>query len=436
MSMSQTLPDQEAGVTDVSGARFGPATRDHYDGQAWAMTWTGARAQEILQNPSPELRKRPANSPAFMKPSPAGHYLPALITILHSIPMAREALLLRDYTLPEYGHGSEWWDGLAIQTSKVVDTSQPDEDIEWEEVLYEPQRLMAFLDETERSYGSVDVLAHLDGIGNSRDIECSFLETWQSTAKRAVPEYDLRRVFQNCAFVDDGYKPFNVLELQNYNDGTIKGYTLYDAFDDALWKGYSASDPEELFIDSVADVLIIRVNGHTAGESGHGIKIPSVWYPDRYLKESAAAARQMRTDKEIIKEHIQKIGESQAKMTKFQDFSKSIDAAKLLDVTTSYLQGSFSEAELSNHAEETNDTSLENHGANKATYSHVALELQKVAQRVAQKFTGTKSSILFYLFMLKLDASFGAIERTSSREDAGAFEIIYKAFGRSKRATA
>ena len=394
MSMSQTLPDQEAGVTDASSAHFGPATQSHYDTQAWAMTWTGARAQEIIQNPPPELRKRAANTPAFMKPSPAGHHLPGLITVLHAIPMAREALLMRDFTLADYGHESEWWDGLAIQVPKIVDLDESDEDTNWREMIFEPQRLMAFLDETERSYGSVDVLAHLEGMGNSRDIEASFLETWQEMVKRAIPDYELRDVFQNYAFVDESYKPFILLELQNYNDGTNKGYTIYDAFDDALWRGYTSNDPEELYMDSVADVLIIRVSGNAGTGSGHGIKIPSVWYPDRYLKESIVISRQMRLDKETITEKIQKTGGLQASITNLQESSKPINATKLLDVTRSYLLSSPREPELSNQIEEGEDTSMMDSVVNKATYSQVAQELQIVAERVAQKFNGM-SFILF-----------------------------------------
>jgi hypothetical protein len=37
-----------------------------------------------------------------------------LLTILHSIPLAREALLLRNKPLFDYGHDPQWWNGQPI----------------------------------------------------------------------------------------------------------------------------------------------------------------------------------------------------------------------------------------------------------------------------------------------------------------------------------
>ena len=63
--------------------------------QKWTMTLHGTFAQEIIAKPDPPDRQRAPGSPAFFKPCRGGDRLPALIKILHSIPMGREALLCR-----------------------------------------------------------------------------------------------------------------------------------------------------------------------------------------------------------------------------------------------------------------------------------------------------------------------------------------------------
>lgn len=365
-NMQKAIADsmhQEVGVIETGDTRFGPATGNYYNNKDWAMTYAPARAQEILQNPEPEYRKRLANQPAFMKPSPAGHYLPALITILHAVPMAREAMLLRDHTLPDYGSGNEWWDGISIQAPRIVELDHTaQEDLDWEELIFETQRLMAFLDRTERAYGSTDVLAHMEGLDRHIDVEKSFLEVWQRTILRACPESELASIFDSSAVVGNETKDFLLLELRNANDNPDRPYSLYDAFDDALWSGYSAEDPDEVYLDKISDVFIIRVEGHHLSNSGLGIKIPSVWYPDRYLKESIGVTRGMRLGKEQKKREIEQIEATQAKLTTLQGRVDDIDARKLLSISKSYLLA---------------------HGNREA-----AQELQAVADRVTLKFNG------------------------------------------------
>ena len=365
-NMQKAIADsmhQEVGVIEASNTQFGPALGTYYDSKNWTMTYAPARAQEILQNPELEYRRRQLSQPAFLKPSPAGHYLPALVTILHAVPIAREALLLRDHTLPDYGSGNEWWDGISIQAPRIVDLDRTaEEDVEWEDVIFESQRLMAFLDGTERAYGSADVLAHMEGLEHHNEIERSYLELWQKMVLRASPESELASIFESRAIVGDTTKDFSLLELRNQNDNPERSYSLYDAFDDALWNGFSAEDPDEVYLDKISDVFIIRADGHHLSNSGLGIKIPSVWYPDRYLKESMGVAREMRLGKERIKKEIDQIEAMQAKLTTLQGRVENIDARKLLNISKSYLLA---------------------HGNSEA-----AEELQAVADRVTLKFNG------------------------------------------------
>lgn len=152
------------------------------------MVLGNTSVQEIMNDPDPGERKRDLDVPAFLKPSAEIHRLSALITIYHEIPLIREAFLPRTSldAVPDYGSDKEWWSGRAIDVPGVFgpDVSLPDE------VTLELHRLMAFLDKTERSYGSVEPLANLNGVRlqeNQRTKEAAFLTAWKSSVQQSDP---------------------------------------------------------------------------------------------------------------------------------------------------------------------------------------------------------------------------------------------------------
>lgn len=200
MSQALALSLEGRPNSDISFSEskaFGPATRLHYETDKWAMTLPGNQAEEIHLNPEAADRKRPDGSPAFLKPSPAGHRLPALLKILHVIPMAREALLNKSCLLPDYGCDSTWWDGTAIKRLRIVNVDREDSDISNDDVIYETQRLMAFLDDTKRAYGSIDALASNDAISrdNSDKIE-TFFKAWLTATAEAAPNTSVADIFE------------------------------------------------------------------------------------------------------------------------------------------------------------------------------------------------------------------------------------------------
>ena len=392
MSMSQTLPGQEMGVTDATGTHFGPATEAYYDNEKWAMTAARSHAQEILHNPDPPFRKREPGAPAFLKPSPAGHYIPSLVTILHSIPIAREALLARDCTLSDYGTGEEWWDGVPIETPRVVTIDDLSNDTEKWDVVFECQRLMAFLDRTERAYGSTDVLANTEGIRGNQGVEPEggFLDTWSANVGQIAPQLDLHDIFRWNASIDGDDRTFYTLELPLNDELLDCGLTLYDALDDALWAGYNATDPEEIFLQKIGEVLVIRTYRASEEGSGLGIKIPATWFADRYLKYSVAATKEMRLKKDSILRDIKNIETTQAKLNSFQhtsQTSKLVDSAKLLSIAKSHFEAS-SKNSLTNGTAKSGDLIDVGSESSAISYSKVAEELQAVAERVSQKLKG------------------------------------------------
>ncbi len=387
---------QESGVTDAANAKFGVAKREYYDTSQWAMTYPAANAQEILLNPVPADRKRGTSTPAFLKPSPAEHRLPALIKILHAIPLSREALLNREHTLPEYGHDPEWWDGVPIRISKIVSISSDGQYSDGQEVIYEAQRLMAFLEKTDRAYGSADVLANLDDIRGSRksSIIAAFLEHWRAATWRVDPNAALLDIFKNegirLSHYDEVAEVPVFYSLQINIDGDIAdiGLSLYEAFDDILWNGNGDNDFEDVFLRTVGDVFILEVSRQNEEKPGLGIDIPAIWYSDRYLPSSKEQAKAMQAGKAAARKEIDNIEQTMAKLltyTPSRPESTPINASHLLKAATAYFQKTASSRSTTEEANETSETTPKTFGPDQASCAAIAQELISVANRAEQK---------------------------------------------------
>ncbi|CAL5872038.1 uncharacterized protein PFLUO_LOCUS6295 [Penicillium psychrofluorescens] len=317
MSLNQRMDEQETGVVTSTGeSHFGKATRDHYDEGAWAMTLFNTSSQEVVISPDPEDRKKIDDEPAFIRPSQDNLYLGGFLTILHNIPLAREALLLRNKVLFDYGHDTQWWNGQTINLPKIVTIHEArDGDDGWDDIIYETQRLVAFLDSTERAFGSADALTNLKCIfSTSADSEESvtrFLEAWHGAAIRADPDNQMAATFLSHAYKHDpyDYEDPQSKELftfappvENYHRQTA-GQTLYDVFDYAMWSDTPGQDLDDVWLEHVAEVLTIKLDA-TGDATSVGIKIPAVFYPDRYLSSCRELAREYRTKRLQMEEDL------------------------------------------------------------------------------------------------------------------------------------
>lgn len=400
LSMSQALPDQENGVTDATHPYFGPANREHYDTKNWTMTLSGSHAREILLNPDPTDRKRERNTPAFMKPSPSTDYLPALITILHAIPAAREALLIRSYTIPDYGHDKEWWDGAIIKAPKIVDITHSIVDTDRDEILYESQRLMAFLDQTERAYGSIAGLANIDAIRQASHDQSSssFLEAWHAAATRAAPEWQIGEVFRSIGTKNVPDSPmetfvqtFFCLEVRVSTELADTGQTLYEAVDDVLWTDWEDTQREEVYLQTIGDVFAVQVTRSNEAASGLGIKVPANWYLDRYLEASKHVAREMLVGKAAFKEEMTRLADIKARMTEYKKgtaWGKTTEASKLMEVARAYFDQARLQEQEANGAESHDEAVSGDSPPAMAALATVMEELKIVEDRVTQKLNG------------------------------------------------
>ncbi|KAH6684481.1 hypothetical protein B0J14DRAFT_572979 [Halenospora varia] len=378
------LPPQQSGVTSTNEVHFGPATRTQYDQDNWAMVPIGASVQEIILDPEPAQRKRDLDAPAFLRPSAENHRLGALFTIYHEIPLVREIFIHRKNVLPDYGFAREWWAGAAIDL--VYHLPNYEEELD-STVHREIQRLMAFLDKTERSYGSADVLANIPEVRKSMssdsDLEAAAMVAWRSvyeTAGQDVIDKLFSRGFApKQEMSEEQTKLFTLLELGlPYPDELLE--TLYDIADDALWPALTPLDLDASpYLSHIAEVIAFQISAD-GDDSKKAVDIPAIWYPDRYLETGREAALEMRIRKNEIHEKLQRLEEQERRLTTYE--MRGGKEIKVKDMLDACLQHDQAQLEKDRNANEDSDQILSRSSSKTATLSS---ELRKLVANIDKK---------------------------------------------------
>ncbi|KAL8948869.1 MAG: hypothetical protein Q9222_004973 [Ikaeria aurantiellina] len=393
LSTSGTLPAQETGTTAADKPYFGPVRHEHHDTRNWIMTTTSkSTAREIFPNPEPKARKRLDQSPAFLRPSPAGHRLPGLLTILHAVPAAREALLNRQCLKEDYGQVSEWWDGVPVESPRIVHQGGEEYETLAEEVLHESQRLMAFLDDTERAYGSSEALSTLPGLREHEEdsVIKEFFNMWSDAFFNSAPASLLSQLFNTkgvrvCGTqqqIDD----ISMWDLEVNENAFQPGQNLYDTMDSFLWPHRDGSQIEDpVYLDRVADVLVIRVVRGDDVNDGLDIRIPPIWYADRYRQTSQPRVHKMFAAKAVVRNEIDNLDLQKQRASEFRipnRQGKSVDINTLLANARQHFDKT---ARYRKEAEEEDSAEVQLNASESMPYSPVAEELKVLSDRVAAK---------------------------------------------------
>ncbi|KAF2861909.1 hypothetical protein K470DRAFT_256450 [Piedraia hortae CBS 480.64] len=119
------------------------------------------------------------NEPRMLKPTDEAQYLANFLTICHFTPGARNDLLWSLHKLEYYGQHDMWWRGSPISSHRF--DSSGTENTPASDVVAEVQRLMAYLDISDRSYASIMALVQIAALKdhNSRQSPIElFLTKW------------------------------------------------------------------------------------------------------------------------------------------------------------------------------------------------------------------------------------------------------------------
>ncbi|KIX10193.1 uncharacterized protein Z518_01274 [Rhinocladiella mackenziei CBS 650.93] len=388
-SLGQPLPGQENGVTGT-GTRFGPAKRDFYEPANWAMT-TFATSREIIDHPPPSKRRRTDDEPAFLRGSKETDYLGPLLTIYHSIPLAREALLMPGLKIHVYGHEDSWWSGTTDENTKALSTDNTlCIDRDQCHVLAEVQCLMAFLDKTHRAYGSVDALADLQAVRSSSQAFSfsRFLETWNAAALRQAPQEPLTQIFSSVAVKNSssGDRPLEEKSLLSIGApiNRIPGETLVDLFDMTVWDDVTGN-LDDVWIDHAADVFTAHVYDPANGKNGLELTVDPIWYPDRYMYEFREATQHMRKQLQLIRREIDQCTNARRRceVLKLPD-NRMLKIREVLDAVAKTSATALGQKSASNglydHQQPLSESAIAQVEA-----EQIASDLQNVLQRMDQK---------------------------------------------------
>ncbi|KAL8779089.1 MAG: hypothetical protein Q9213_007117 [Squamulea squamosa] len=385
----QALAAQESGVIASDKVYFGPVTTEHYNTKNWQMTISKTTTKEIPLPPEPQDRRRQPGAPAFLRPTSDGHRLPGLFKILHTIPAAREALLSRGCIRSDYGRDSEWWNGVHIEHPQVV-SGEEESEVPDKEIIYETQRLMAFLDATERAYGSTDALTALPSLRDYREdrIVEGFLVAWHWAKERYEPEADLDDTFTTLGVrPEDGFEPSNhdvkVLKVEVREDRFVSGQSLYEIIDSYLWPSRDGTEVEEqVFLDRVANVLIIQLTRGDGVKEGLDIKVPPEWYADRYRQSAQPRVSRMFAARTAVELEIRSLEARKAQIAQLKKSQDSQDISVVINGAKQYFKKTIQYLKETNGAEpaEPPQKRLKTN-----SYSKIADELGKISERVAKK---------------------------------------------------
>lgn len=216
-----------------------------------------------------------------------------------------------------YGHRNDWWKGQEILSPEVQ--AKMLSELRWEprshnETVFDEEvhRLMAFLDDTERAYGSASVLTELFPEVDGRVIERKFydlIDSRHGDQTQAIMQLAVLGKFHEDGDSDLDEVKFGLLDidLSQNEDGCAK--TLYEALDHIMWSdalGYDGihAGSKMAFFKETGEVLALNISGDRSGDS---IEIPQELYLERYLSTRKDEAKRIQRGWRQTKREVRRI---------------------------------------------------------------------------------------------------------------------------------
>lgn len=340
---------QELGVTGSSNPVFGPATRSNYDTANWAMV-PATTASAYIDDPLPSQRQREDGQPAILKPSPRYNYFPAMLAIIHSIPQFRNALLSPAVKQNDYWVGDEWWKGNPTSRARIFDESLGWDEAYGLDIIHETQRLMAFLDNTDRAYTTVESMLEMDAwkqleapsLEDPDDDMLKFLMLWSAAYAKHDPAYQINGKLRSVVNAQQRVNSF-VLDstVTKRHDRTPD---IYDVLDDTFFPHPDGT----AHIMDISNVLILRLHSSSQDGNDLGCRIPATLYADRYLEANRSVIKAMFDEMAQYNAQLSSIKDQTDRIkfhTPAKRNSKTIESLKLIKTSMKAFQPNADEEE-------------------------------------------------------------------------------------------
>lgn len=305
-------------VNRVPGGQLRDATQQHYEPQSWALT----RVEEttVTECPPASGRVRDDGAPAFLKPfSHNNNPLPALVTILHSIPQCRNIFLAPNYGQESYAVSGDWWNAEPSSMPSYKSYRN-------EHLVREMQRLTAFLDRTQRAYGSAAKLQDLGGWqydGNDKNV-CHWFPAIMDTAYNEQNCTPLGNALKS-EWQGEGEVPSTDRYHLTINDACTRAWSdanLYDALDTAI---FSYNQLSLLLIPASVQVIHLKV-----GNPSTKVIIPPWLYLGRYGFDKMEIAKAALQDFKKAHDARQKVLEELEDIKYMEEDGKRYEALKVM----------------------------------------------------------------------------------------------------------
>lgn len=292
---------QQTGITSAPETLqpspfFGPTNRNDHNVDEWAMVRASPPPMDCL----PSARKREPGQPVFLRCRTLQqiHRLGPFIMLLHSVPTARNFFLLlnQDEDSNTLGSNNGWWRGENIF---ALTSTKDDPKVSRTDEL---KRLVAFLDISDRSYGTADPLNYRLSLDNFSEPIIRLFESLYNH----VPRGEQSRLWTSVKTDTAGEivrQDFGVLDFPVDPNTPEARRTLYGLWDRAFWicpdlnsmTGYENTVPSFAYIDKPAKVMTMRITS-----AGIPIEIPEVLFIDRYLEKNVEKTRSIRDQMAVM----------------------------------------------------------------------------------------------------------------------------------------
>ncbi|ANB10915.1 hypothetical protein AWJ20_3709 [Sugiyamaella lignohabitans] len=341
----QKYGEQESGELQ----KFGPATRESYDSKQWGIvpyseasssTSTVAAGLQQAQGSTTPIIYEFRNGIPIVLPADDAIYIAPLMMIIHSIPLGRKALLNGGVDLvPDYGFDPLWWLG-----EKLIDL-QDGPIHNRERLMIEIQRYTAFLDgESRRPCALIAGVISEAGPrasklilkSNSQD-EKPIGRFLQDLVKFWGPDSEFANVFQSTAMQErpSSFEEEDGEVIQKFTnlvtDVTVAlQQSIYDFIDDLMSADGGAPTT---FIKDISDIVNITIK-RDDGNSGTGIEIPAIWYPDRYSEEYFECVNLLHRRRTEFRKQLTDLNARRLEISS----TKGKDISKLLNISYDYIK--------------------------------------------------------------------------------------------------